>query len=88
MNGREKLPDWESLWSDLVQEEIWWSTRDGSSSRTGDEENCALDGKENKGKGKASHSKSESGKAGKKRDFSKVKCFNFHEHGHYAINCP
>ena len=51
MNGREKLPDWERLWSDLVQEEFWQNTRDGSSSKTDDEENCALDGRENKGKG-------------------------------------
>jgi hypothetical protein len=31
VNGREKLPDWERLWSDLVQEEFRWNTRDGSS---------------------------------------------------------
>ena len=31
VNGREKLPDWERLWSDLVQEEIRQMTRDGSS---------------------------------------------------------
>ena len=54
MNGREKLPNWEHLWSDLVQEEFRWNTRDGSSSKTNDEENCSLDGKENKGKGKKS----------------------------------
>ena len=36
-NGREKLPDWEQLWSDLTQEKIWRSTRDGSSSKTDDE---------------------------------------------------
>lgn len=33
VNGREKLPDWERLWSDLMQEEIRRSTRDGSSSK-------------------------------------------------------
>eukprot|EP00253_Pinus_taeda_P025360 PITA_25360 len=32
-NGREKLPDWEQLWTDLMQEEIRRSTRDGSSSK-------------------------------------------------------
>ena len=31
VNGREKLSGWERLWSDLVQEEIRWGTRDGSS---------------------------------------------------------
>ena len=33
VNGREKLPDWERLWLDLVQEEFRWNTRDGSSSK-------------------------------------------------------
>ena len=42
VNGREKLSDWERLWWDLVQEEIRQSTRDGSSSKNDDEENCAL----------------------------------------------
>ena len=31
VNGWEKLPGWERLWSDLVQEEIRRGTRDGSS---------------------------------------------------------
>ena len=37
VNGREKLPDWERLWSDLVQEEFRKNTRDGSSSKHDDE---------------------------------------------------
>ena len=41
-NGQEKLPGWERLWSDLVQEEIRQSTRDGSSSNNDDEEDCTL----------------------------------------------
>ena len=60
MNGREKLSDWERLWPDLMQEEIKRSTRDGSSSKNYDEENMALASKARKGKGKASHSKSNS----------------------------
>ena len=68
MNGREKLPDWERLWSDLVQEEFWRNTRDGSSSKTDDEENCALAGKAKKGKGKKSYYTSEISKEGKKHD--------------------
>ena len=40
-----------------------------------------------KGKGKKFHSKSES-KNGKKQDMSKVKCFHYHEHGHFATNFP
>ena len=50
VNGREKLPDWERLWSDLMQDEIRRYTKDSSSSKTGDEENCALAIKARKGK--------------------------------------
>ena len=57
VNGREKLPRWERVWSDLVQEEIRRSTKDVSSSKNDDEENCALAAKAKKGKSnKASHS--------------------------------
>jgi hypothetical protein len=86
INGRERLPDWERLWSDLVQEEFRWNTRDGSSSKHDDEEDCALAAKARKGKGKKFHSKSES--KVKKLDLSKVKCFHHHEHGHLATNYP
>jgi hypothetical protein len=67
-----------------VQEEFRRNTRDGSSSKNDDEEDCALVAKARKGKGKKFHSKSES--KGKKLDFSKVKCFHFHEHGHLTTN--
>eukprot|EP00253_Pinus_taeda_P026654 PITA_26654 len=70
INGQEKFPGWERLWSDLVQEEIRQNTRDESSSKASDEENCALVAKAKKGKNKkASHS----GVKGKKQDMSKVK---------------
>eukprot|EP00253_Pinus_taeda_P026441 PITA_26441 len=85
VNGRDKMPDWEQLWSGLMQEEIRRSTMDGaSSSKHDDEENLALASKAKKGKGKASHSKSSQG--GKKFDKSKVRCFHCHELGHYANN--
>jgi hypothetical protein len=86
VNGREKLPDWERLWSDLVQEEFRRNTRDGSSSKRDDEEDCALTAKARKGKWKKSQSNSES--KVKKLDLSKVKCFHCHERGHLATNCP
>eukprot|EP00253_Pinus_taeda_P031746 PITA_31746 len=85
VNGREKFPGWERLWSDLVQEEIRQSTRDRSSSKGVDEENCALASKAKKGKIKKA---SQSGAKGKKQDMSKVNCFHCHQHGHYATNCP
>eukprot|EP00253_Pinus_taeda_P025348 PITA_25348 len=85
VNGREKFPGWERLWSDLVQEEIRHCSRDESSSKGADEENCALAAKENKGKSKKA---SQTSLKGKKQDMSKVKCFQSHQHGHYATNCP
>ena len=69
-----------------MQEEIRRSTRDGSSSKNEDEENCALASKERKGKGNKFPSKSDA--KGKKQDLSKVKCFHCHEHGHFTTNCP
>ena len=69
-----------------MQEEIRRGSRDGSSSKNEDEENCALVVKARKGKRKKNTS--QSGAKGKKRDLSKVKCFHCHEHGHFATNCP
>ena len=88
VNGREKFPDWERLWSDLMQEGIRRSIGDGSSSKNDDEENMALASKARKGKGKASHFKSNSSHGGNKGDMSKVRCFNCHKMGHYATNFP
>lgn len=53
VNGREKLPDWERLWSDLVQDEFRLNTKDGTSSKEVEEE-FSLVIKENKAKGKKS----------------------------------
>eukprot|EP00253_Pinus_taeda_P013214 PITA_13214 len=66
-------------------QEIRQSTRDGSSSKGANEENCTLAAKAKKGKSKKA---SQSGAKGKKQDMSKAKCFNCHQHRHYATNCP
>jgi len=69
VNGREKLPNWERLWFDLVQEGIKRNTRDGVSSKVEDEENFSLVGKGNKGKGNKIQRKPESSQDnGKKKD--------------------
>ena len=81
MNGREKLPNWEHLWSDLVIKEIRQSTKDGTSSKE-KAEDCALVGKKKKAKGKKSQ-----GEDGK-RDLPNIISFHCHEHRHYASNCP
>jgi hypothetical protein len=69
-----------------VQEEFRKNTRDGSSSKCDDEEDCALTAKARKGKGKKFQSNFKS--KVKKLDLSKVKCFHCHERGHLATNCP
>jgi hypothetical protein len=71
-----------------VQEEFKRNTRDGSSSKSYDEEDFSLTTKARKGKGKGKkfHSKSET--KVKKMDLSKVKCFHWHEHGHLTTNYP
>ena len=63
-------------------------TQDGSLSKNDDEENLALASKSRKGKGEASHFKSNSSHGGNKGDMSKVRCFNFHKMGNYVTNFP
>jgi hypothetical protein len=79
--AREKLPDWQRLWDDFVQEEIRiCQARPSSSTHTEEEEGLALTGK-TKGKKKR--------KGGKKNiNFSKVKFFQCHKMGHFASQCP
>jgi hypothetical protein len=71
----EKLPKWKRLWEDFVQEEIRLGQSGSSSSpHIVDEEGLAL----------ASNDKEKKKKGGKNIDFSKVKCFQCHNMGHFA----
>jgi hypothetical protein len=85
--AREKLPNWERLWDDFVQEETRRGYVHGSSSTGHDEENVALAAnikkKFKKGPKGGNKPKGEGNK-----DMSKVKCFACHKFGHYAGQCP
>lgn len=72
----------------MVHEEIRQNARDGTSSKSEDEEKNALTGKEKKGKVKKSKSKPASSQGGNKTKFSKVKFFHCHEFRNYATKCP
>lgn len=50
INEREKILNWERLWSDLVHEEFRRNKKDRTSSKVDDEENVSLARKGNKGK--------------------------------------
>ena len=83
MVAREKLPDWQRLWDDFLQEETRMGQGSSSSSSAPqivDEESLTLAGK-SKGKAKKK-------KGGKKNlDMSKVKSFICHKQGHFASQC-
>jgi hypothetical protein len=85
--AREKLPSWERLWDDFVQEQTRRGYVHGSSSTGHEEENVALattsEKKFKKGP-KGGHKPKGEGK----KDMSKVKCFACHKFGHYAVQCP
>lgn len=88
VNGRDKLPNWERLWFDLAKDEIKRNTRDGVTSIVVEEEDCALIGKGKKDKGmKAQGEVKSKQKHRKKKYLSKIKCFHWHEYGHYATKC-
>jgi hypothetical protein len=85
--AREKLPSWERLWDDFVQEEKRRGYVHGSSSTSHEEENVALATTIKKKFRKVSKGGQKPKGEGKK-DMSKVKCFSCHKFGHYAGQCP
>jgi hypothetical protein len=84
---REKLPSWECLWDDFVQEETWRGYVHGSSSTGHEEENVALSTTSKKMFKKVPKGGQKPNGEGKK-DMRKVKCFSCHKFGHYARQCP
>jgi hypothetical protein len=85
--AREKLPGWERLWDDFVQEETRRGYVHGSSSTGHEEENVAL-ATTSKKKFKKGPKGGHKPKGEGKKDMSKVKCFACHKFGHYAGQCP
>jgi hypothetical protein len=85
--AREKLPDWERLCDDFVQEETWRGYVHGSSSTGHEEENVAL-ATTSKKKFRKGPKGGQKPKGEGKKDMSKVKCFACHKFGHYAEQCP
>jgi hypothetical protein len=85
--AREKLPNWERLWDDFVQEETQRGYVHGSSSTCHDEENVALVSNNNKKFKKGSKGGNKTKGEGKE-DMRKFKCFACHKFGHYAGQCP
>jgi hypothetical protein len=84
--AREKLPNWECLWDDFVQEETWRGYVHGNISTGHDEENVALAPK-NKKKFRKGPKGGNKPKGEGKKDMSKVNFFACHKFGHYAGQC-
>jgi hypothetical protein len=84
--ARDKLPGWECLWDDFVQEETRRGYVHGSSSTGHEEENVAL-ATTSKKKFKRGPKGGHKPKGEGKKDMSKVKCFPCHKFGHYAGQC-
>jgi hypothetical protein len=64
---------------------------ESKANKKGGDENLALFGQSNKGRGKGPNkgkgkSEESTSQPGKK-DLSKIKCFICHKHGHYASQC-
>ena len=80
--SRAALPSWADMWAILRQEEIRRFTKRQSNDsgtvkvKKEEEEDATLASKERRQQGK------------KKRDLSKVQCFNCGGLGHFASTCP
>jgi hypothetical protein len=86
---QENLHNLERLWEDNIWEETQMEPK---ADKKDGEENLALFGQSNKGRGKGSNKGKrkceESTSQRRKKDLSKIKCFNCHKQNHYASQCP
>jgi hypothetical protein len=85
--AREKLPNWEHLWDEFIQEEIQRGYVHGNSSTGHDEENVAL-ASNSKKKFKKGPKGGNKPKGEGKKYMRKFKCFACHKFGNYAGRCP
>jgi hypothetical protein len=81
--AQETLPKFPNLWVDLVQEELRLQS---CSEQQGEVDAIGL--VEKRKKGRKGGYKGREGIDTRKKDLSKVMCFQCHETGHYASQCP
>jgi hypothetical protein len=99
--ARDKLPDFDRLWTDCIQEETWLVSKDDLDGpvKSSSDENQALAARTRKGRRgspdrrgppgrRASPEREASPKPRRKKDLSRIRCFECHEFGHYASQCP
>jgi hypothetical protein len=86
--ARENPSNFERLWDDYNHED---TRMESKANKKGGNENRALFGQTNKGRGKGpskGKGKSEESTSQPGKDLSKIKCFIRHKHSHYASQCP
>jgi hypothetical protein len=93
--AQEKLPDFERLWNDCIQEETRLVSKDDMDGmeKSSSDANQALATHTRKGRRGSSEinvsPKRESYQEPRwKKDLSKIICFECHDFGHYASQCP
>jgi hypothetical protein len=99
--ARDKFPDFDRLWTDCIQEETQLVSRDDMDGvvKSSSDENQALAAHTRKGRRGSPDRRGPSGRRDSpereaspeprwKKDLSKIRCFECHDFGHYASQCP